>query len=51
METYNSSLIVFAMMSPYAKALGMTPKTLLPIKNAAVDTLPINPRLPPPYTK
>jgi len=29
----------------------MTPKTWLPPKNTAIDTLPIYPRLPPPYTK
>jgi hypothetical protein len=31
--------------------LGTTPKTWLPPKNAAIDTPPINPRSPPPYTK
>jgi len=34
-ETCNSSLIIFPMMSPFAKALGTTPKTWLPPKNAA----------------
>jgi hypothetical protein len=37
-------------MSPFAKALGTTPKTWLPSKNAVIDTPPINPRLPPAYT-
>jgi len=50
-ETYSSSPIVFPMMSPFAKALETTPKTWLPPKNTAIDTPPINPRLPPPYTK
>jgi hypothetical protein len=31
--------------------LGTTPKTWLPPKNAAIETPPVNPRLPPPYTK
>jgi len=50
-ETCSFSPIFFPMMSPFAKALGTTPKTLLPPKNATIDTPPINPRLPPPYTK
>jgi hypothetical protein len=29
------------MMSPFAKTLGMTPKTWLPPKNAAIDTPPL----------
>jgi hypothetical protein len=33
------------MMSPFAKALGTTPKTWLSLRNAAIDTPPINPRL------
>jgi len=49
--TCSSSPIVLPMMSPFAKALGTTPKTWLPPKNTAIDTPPINPRLPPPYTK
>jgi hypothetical protein len=39
------------MRSTLTKAFGMTPKTWLPPKNAVVDTLLINLRLPPPYTK
>jgi hypothetical protein len=39
------------MMSSSAKALGTTPKTWLPPKKTAIETPPINPRLPPPYTK
>ena len=51
-ETCSSSPIVFPMMSYFAKALRMTPKTWLPPKNAVIDTHPpINPRMPPPYTK
>ena len=51
MGTCSSSPIILPMMSPFAKALGTTPKTWLPPKNAAIDTPFINPRLPPPYTK
>jgi len=40
-ETCSSSPIVFPMMSHFAKALGMTPKTWLPPKNAAIDTPPL----------
>ena len=36
--TYNSSPIIFLMMSPCTKALGTTPKTWLPPKNTAIDT-------------
>jgi hypothetical protein len=50
-ETCSSSPIVFPMMSPFVKASGTTPKTWLPHKNTAIATPPINPRLPPPYTK
>jgi len=50
-ETCSSSPIIFPMMSPFAKALGTTPKTWLPPKNATIDKPLINPRLPSPYTK
>jgi len=51
MGTCSSSPIILPMMSPFAKALGTTPKTWLPPKNAVIDTPPINPKLPPSCTK
>jgi len=50
-KTCSFSPIIFLMMSRFAKALGTTPKTWLPPKNTAIDISPINPRLPPLYTK
>ena len=50
-EIYSSSPTIFPMISILAKTMGMIPKTWLPPKNAIVNTFPINPRLPPPYTK
>jgi hypothetical protein len=47
MGTYSSSPIVLPMMSLFAKTLGTTPKTWLPSKHTAIDTHPINQRLPP----
>ena len=40
-ETCSFSPIVFPMMSSFAKALGTTPKTWLPPKNAAIGTPPL----------
>ncbi|XVF16545.1 hypothetical protein REPUB_Repub10bG0041200 [Reevesia pubescens] len=47
-DTSISSPTVFPAVFPITKAIGMTPRTLLPPKCAAVATRPINPRLPPP---